>query len=161
MIGAIFGIFVVSALIHLSISWIGKRLPQVVHFVEDFSGTILIYCILSWVNHMETTDRNRPSMFFMYAALYFLFVFVSKLSGTTFYDSVPPRTTKIPLRAEFALFLCSLITVRIFSSIVGGAVSADNNAPAYLLLVILTYYLLERAFIKHKQASALKSQKTN
>lgn len=160
MIGAIFGILVVSAMLHLGISWIGKRLPKVIHFVEDFSGTILISCMLAWINHMETTDRNRPSMFFMYASLYFFFVFASKLSGTTFYDCVPPRKAKVPLRAEFGLFFCSLIAVRIFAAVTGGALSADNNLPANLLLIILTYYLLEKVFIKHKQTSAPNAQKT-
>lgn len=116
--------------------------------------------MLAWVNHMETTDRNRPSMFFMYASLYFFFVFASKLSGTTFYDGVPPRKAKVSLRAEFGLFFCSLIAVRIFTAVTGGALSAENNLPANLLLIILTYYFMEKAFVKHKQTSAPKARNT-
>ena len=66
----------------------------------------------------------------------------------------------MPLRAEFGLFFCSLIAVRIFAAVTGGALSADNNLPANLLLIILTYYLLEKVFIKHKQTSAPNAQKT-
>ncbi|RWU21335.1 hypothetical protein DM813_19310 [Pseudomonas alkylphenolica] len=159
MIGAVFGILVVSAMIHFCISWAGKKLPQLVHFIEDFSGTILIACVLSWTHHMETTDRNRPSMFFAYAALYFFFVFVSKLSGNTFYDEVPPRKNKVSLRAEFGIFFCSILLLRIVSAVLGVS-SEGTGSPIYLLLIIPTYYLLEKAFIKHKQVNGSNAPKT-
>lgn len=152
MLGAVFGIILISAMIHLAIAWAGKRVPHIVYFVEDFSGTILIACMFAWVHHMETTERQRPSMFFAYASLYFLFVFVAKLSGNTFYEEVPPRKVKVPLRVEFALFLSALFSVRIFAAITGAPVSADANLPLNLLAVIGVYYLLERMFLKYRQA---------
>ena len=90
-------------------------------------------------------------MFFAYASLYFLFVFVAKLSGNTFYETVPPRKSKVPLRVEFALFFCALFSVRIFAAITGAPVSADANLPLNLLAIIGVYYLLERVFLSYRQ----------
>lgn len=159
MIGAIFGVLIVSALIHISISWIGKRIPQAAHFVENFSGTILISCILSWAHQMETSDRIRPSMVLAYAALYFFFVFASKISGETLYKDVPPRKTKISLRAEFCLFLTSLIAIRIMNAVTGNFLSTESSLPIYLLSIIVAYYLLEATFIKYRKTLSAETTK--
>ncbi|GLO14706.1 hypothetical protein PPUJ20028_32890 [Pseudomonas putida] len=158
--GAVIAILLISLALHSVITWLGKRAPAIVYFIEDFSGTILLYCILTWVGQADNTDKQKPSMLFAYTALYFFFVFISKISRSTLYEEIPTRNNRISLLAEFSLFIASAALVRIINLATGSFLLPEKHTFIYLMLVIATYYIMEKLYIKHSKTKQPDHQKS-
>lgn len=158
--GTVIAILLISLALHSIITWLGKRAPTVVYFIEDFSGTILMYCILTWVGQAGDTERQKPSMLFAYTSLYFFFVFVSKISRSTLYEEVPKRNNRISLLAEFSLFITSAVLVRFLNHITGSFLHPEKHTLLYLTLVIAIYYILEKLYIEYSKSKKSATQKS-